>query len=85
MTNVSFQTLKAFWDMANVVTRDKVKDIQIDFWTDENQVDVICSYKFKGWLSGLNMNSGQSGNHTLNLQIQPTLGKDAYVEISLGN
>ena len=83
--NVPFATLQKLWELANLVTRDKVKDIKIDFWKDENQEDVICSYKFRGWIASFSMDGGGEGNHVLNLQLQPELGKLQYVEITLGN
>lgn len=49
--NLPNSALKKFFDMANVVTRDKIKDIKIEFWKDDSHQDALCSYKFKGWIS----------------------------------
>jgi len=49
-TNLPFSSLKKFYDLANVVTRDKIKAIQIDYWKDDTQQDALCSYKFNGWI-----------------------------------
>jgi hypothetical protein len=48
--NLPFSSLKKFQDLANVVTRDKIKAIQIDYWKDDTQQDALCSYKFNGWI-----------------------------------
>jgi hypothetical protein len=49
--NLPFGTIKKFFDMANVVTRDKIKDMKIEFWKDDSHQDALCSYAFKGWIS----------------------------------
>ncbi len=49
--NLPFSAIKKFFDMANVVTRDKIKDIKLEFWKDDSHQDALCSYAFKGWVS----------------------------------
>jgi hypothetical protein len=49
--NVPFSAIKKFFDMANVVTRDKIKDMKIEYWKDDSHQDALCSYSFKGWVS----------------------------------
>ncbi len=49
--NMPFSTLNKLFGMANVVTRDKVKDMKLEFWKDDARQDALCSYKFKGWIS----------------------------------
>jgi len=50
-TNLPHGTLKKLFDLANVVTRDKIKDMKIEFWKDDSKQDALCSYGFKGWVS----------------------------------
>ncbi len=49
--NVPFSAIKKFFDMANVVTREKIKDMKIEYWKDDSHQDALCSYAFKGWVS----------------------------------
>ena len=49
-TNLPFSAVKQFFDLANVVTRDKIKAIKIEFWKDESQSDALCTYSFNGWV-----------------------------------
>ena len=49
--NVPFNSVKKFFEMANVVTREKIKDMKIEFWKDDSHQDALCSYAFKGWVS----------------------------------
>src|SRR5438105_2133823 len=49
--NMPHATLKSLFDLANVVTRDKIKDMKIEFWKDDAKQDALCSYSFKGWIS----------------------------------
>ena len=48
--NLPFSTVKQLFDMANVVTRDKIKPIKIEFWKDDTQQDALVSYSFNGWI-----------------------------------
>ncbi len=57
--NMPFSTRRSLVELANIVTRDKVKDITIEFWTDDSRTDVVCSYSFQGWISRFHIsNSG---------------------------
>jgi hypothetical protein len=49
-TNLPFSAVKQFFDLANVVTRDKIKSIKIEFWKDESKQDALCTYSFNGWV-----------------------------------
>jgi len=49
--NLPFSAVKKFFDLANVVTRDKIKDIKIEFWKDDKHEEALCGYAFKGWVS----------------------------------
>src|ERR1700761_2615845 len=49
-TNLPFSTVQALFNLANVVTRDKIVAIKIEFWKDESQQDALLSYSFNGWI-----------------------------------
>ena len=83
--NVSFDTLKRLFDLANAVTRDKIVDIKVEFWTDEKQTDAICTYVFRGWVSSFHNTGGVGGNHMLQLTFTPALDDKQYVKIEMGN
>jgi hypothetical protein len=95
--NMPFGTLSKLFDMAKVVTRDKVKDIKLEYWKDDSHQDALCSYKFKGWISGFhtaNPAGGDGGlatdsnpnlNHMLVLDLEPALNQQNFKEISLSN
>ena len=48
--NLPFSAVKKLFDLANVVTRDKIKAMKIEFWKDESQKDALCTYSFNGWI-----------------------------------
>ena len=48
--NLPFSTVKSLFDLANVVTRDKIKPVKIEFWKDDSQQDALISYSFNGWI-----------------------------------
>jgi hypothetical protein len=49
--NMPFDTLKALFELSNVPTTDKFKDMKVEFWKEDKVGgDVICSYQFKGWV-----------------------------------
>ncbi len=83
--NMPFSTLKNLFNLANIVTRDKIKDVKIEFWQDENQQDALCTYTFKGWISHWSTGSGDGSNHILTISIQPALDAQHFVDLRLGN
>jgi hypothetical protein len=48
--NLPFSAVKKMFDLANVVTKDKIKPIKIEFWKDDSRQDALCSYSFNGWI-----------------------------------
>lgn len=48
--NLPFSSIKKLFDLANVVTLDKIKPIKIEFWKDDSRQDALCSYSFNGWV-----------------------------------
>lgn len=48
--NLPFSSVQKFFNMANVVTRDKIKSMKIEFWKDDSKQDALCSYNFNGWI-----------------------------------
>jgi hypothetical protein len=83
--NMPFSTLKHIYDLASVVTRDKVKDIKIEYWQDEKQADALCVYTFKGWISHWSTGSGNGANHTLSLTLQPAMDQKNFADMQLSN
>jgi hypothetical protein len=49
--NLPHSTVKKLFDLANVVTRDKIKDMKIEYWKDDSHQDALAAYSFKGWVS----------------------------------
>ena len=83
--NMPYATLQKLFNLASTVTRDSVKDVKIEFWTDDNQSDAICTYSFQGWIKHYSTDSAGGGNHTLNLRIQPMLDAKQFVNMTMGN
>jgi hypothetical protein len=48
--NMPFSAIKKLFDMANVVTMDKIKPMKIEFWKDDSRQDALCTYSFNGWI-----------------------------------
>lgn len=99
--NMPNGTLTKLFGLANVVSRDKIKDMKIEFWQDDSKQNALCSYKFKGWISRFETanpmptTSPQSGgsdtspystiNHLLVLDLQPALNQQNFSDLSMGN
>ena len=83
--NMPFADLKKLFNLAKLVTKDKVKDIKIEYWTDDLHQDAICVFTFQGWISHFQVLSGEGGNHTLALSLQPTLTPDNFTDIDMSN
>ncbi len=100
-TNLPHSALKKLFDLSNVVTREKIKDVKIEFWKDDSHEDALCSYSFKGWVSRfetsnpLPMASPQTGgpsadptstiNHILILDLEPAINQANFKEITMSN
>lgn len=95
-TNLPHSSLKKLFDLANVVTRDKVKDMKIEFWKDDAKQDALCSYSFKGWISGFHTcnptgSSSNGGgdlsavNHLLVLDLEPSLNQANFKDVTMSN
>ena len=94
-TNLPHGTLKKLFDLSNVVTRDKVKDIKIEFWKDDAHQDALCSYSFKGWISAFQTCNPGAGsfqgaqndqiNHLLVLDLEPALNQQNFKDVSMSN
>jgi hypothetical protein len=83
--NVPFSVFKNLFDHSHSMTKDKIKDIKLEFWKDESKHDVVCSFTFRGWISRFAVMGGDGGNHELALSLQPALGKQQFVEFAVGN
>lgn len=95
--NLPFGTISKLFELAKVATRDKVKDVKLEYWKDESHQDALCSYKFKGWISGfqtcnpagtdsgLATNGNPNLNHMLILDLEPVLNQQNFKDIAFSN
>ena len=99
-SNVSNLTLQKLFNLAHVVTRDKIVDMKIEYWKDDAKQDALCSYKFKGWISrfetgnplptstpegNVDASSYTTVNHLLTLELEPAMNQQNFKDISMGN
>ena len=96
-TNIPFSTMSNLFNLSNVVTKDKVKPIKLEFWKDDAHQDALASYSFNGWVSGFHtLNPYQSDtqlsgedhagvNHILVLDLEPALNQQNFQAIQLSN
>ena len=82
---IPFTTVRQLYELCHLPTQNKIKDVKIEFWTDENRLDVILSLTFRGWVSSWNISSGGGSNHILSFTLQPELGKNQFVDMKIGN
>jgi hypothetical protein len=83
--NMPFDLLQKLFDLAKLVTKDKIKDIKIEFWQDDSAQDVVCAYTLKGWISHWHTSSGNGGNHILMMSIQPALDQNSFSDLAISN
>lgn len=99
--NLPNSALKKFFNLANVVTRDKIKEIKIEFWKDDAHQDALCSYSFKGWISRFETSNPyeksstdsngdhpappENLNHLLVMDLEPALNQANFKEITMSN
>ena len=82
---IPFSTVKKLYELCMLPTKDKIKPIDIHFWTDENREDVICQLSFNGWISSWVMSSGGGSNHVLSITVQPELKSNRYIQVDMKN
>jgi hypothetical protein len=88
--NIKFQTLKKLFDLSNVATREKIKDLKVELWNDDSKNNVICSFKCKAWISPFRVSNvggdaGATYNNYLDVEFTPVHNQANYQEITLGN
>ncbi len=98
-TNMPHSTLQNLFNLANVVTRDKIVDMKVEYWKDDAKKDALCSYKFKGWISrfetanplptstpdgNVDSSSFSTVNHLLTLELEPAMNQN-FKDITMGN
>jgi hypothetical protein len=95
--NIPFSTMSNLFSLSNVVTRDKVKPIKLEFWKDDAHQDALAAYSFSGWISGFHtLNPYQTEddleghdhagvNHILVLDLEAQMNQQNYRDITLSN
>ena len=98
--NIPHSTLQNLFSLANVVTRDKIVDMKIEYWKDDAKQDALCSYKFKGWISrfetgnplptstpdgNVDSSSFSTVNHLLTLELEPAMNQQNFKDIAMSN
>ncbi len=83
--NLSFEKVKYLFEYSHSMTRDKVKDCKLTFWSDDGRQDALSTFAFRGWISHYHVMSGGGSNHLLIIKLQPEPGKNQYVDIKHGN
>jgi hypothetical protein len=84
-------TLQKLFNLANVATRDKIKDMKIEYWKDDSMQDALCSWSFKGWISRFQTSNpvanGQDGglNHVLIMDLEPSNNSQNIKDLKFGN
>ena len=96
---LQYSALQKMFDAANVVTKDKIKDVAVEFWKDDTAQDALCSFKFKGWVRGLqmvnpvaplqqqaeNVQNDEGVNHLLIIDFHPAMDNQNVTNIQISN
>ena len=97
--NFPFDSVKKMFDLANVPDRSKLKEVKVEYWKDDRMEDVICCYKFKGWISKFEVYNpvlqltnhpmldaaGRVYNHVLRMELEPIINKENFQEVTISN
>ena len=83
--NMPFARPTKLFELGRLLTRDKIKDIKIELWTDDSQQDAICVYKFRGWISSFHTESHGDSNHVLAVTFEPELDQKNFVNLQMSN
>ena len=85
-------TLQKLFTLANVATRDKIKDMKIEYWKDDSMQDALASWSFKGWISRFQTSNpvattqnGGGLNHILIMDLEPANNSQNIKDLKFGN
>lgn len=81
---VPFTTVRKLFQMCQLPAKDKIKDITVQLWTDENRTEPILSLAFRGWISSWTVSSGGGANHIFSFALQPELNASQSPNITIG-
>jgi hypothetical protein len=81
--NIPFDALKALFEMARLPTGANVKDVEINFWSDDAQKDVVCSYHFKGWITRYETYTAPGSNGILALELCPIINQKTGANVEI--
>ena len=98
--NLSHAAVKKFFTLAKEKENaNKVKDIKIEYWKDENRQDPLAAYNFKGWISRfetcnphelapatadeIHPAPPSNLNHMMVLDLQPATNRGNFSEVKL--
>lgn len=82
---VPFPTVRKLYDLCHMPTKDKVKPVTVQFWTDENRQSLILSLSFRGRVTSWMLSSGGGTNHVLSFSLQPELDASGNIDMQVGN
>lgn len=90
--NLPFSTFARLFELANRPTHEKIVAMELRFWDDEQHENVVCSFRFDGWISIFSAESPEPGshatgadNHRLYLELEPALDEQMHKRIELSN
>jgi hypothetical protein len=90
-TNFPFSNIQKLFNLGNVPTREKIKELKIEFWQDDAMKDPICTYQCKAWVKSFrtsNTDSDTGGvafNNLLDVVFSPVVNQADYSAIKIGN
>lgn len=80
--NLSFDKIRTAFALSHNMTRDKIKEMKITYWSDDTQTNALSAFSFRGWISSFTILSGGGGNHALVLKLEPILERDQFSKIT---
>ena len=89
--NVDFGTVARLFELANRATQDKIVDVSVRLWDDEDHTDVVAQFNFRGWICEWRADTPKryteagEQNHELYLELQPELDPDQLHRIVISN
>ena len=89
--NAPFTAIAKLFALSNIVTKEKIVEMKVELWRDDNHDDAICSFSFEGWISRFRAANplpgaeGPNQNHLLYLELEPKVDEANYKHIQIGN
>jgi hypothetical protein len=81
--NLPFEKIKSLFELAKLPNGSNIREVDINFWSDDAGTDSICSYHFKGWITRFETYTAPGSNGILALELCPIINDQTGSNVTI--